>query len=84
MKIPPQYRITSEILSLISKIDANLLYLSSLTISGGLKEKIKRTSLLKSSLFSARIEGNTETLETINKNKTNLKKIKKFLTSKSP
>lgn len=67
MKIPPEYKITSEILSLISRVNTNLMYLSSLTIPKELKQKIQRVSLLKSSLFSARIEGNFATLETINK-----------------
>ena len=67
MKIPPDYKITSEILNLISKVDTNLMYLSSLTIPKELKQKIQRISLLKSSLFSARIEGNPLTLEVISK-----------------
>jgi Fic family protein len=88
MKIPPKYKITREILSLISKVDANLMYLSSLTIPNELKQKIQRVSLLKSSLFSARIEGNTATLETISKSNSgqeknleifNILKANKFL-----
>lgn len=67
MKIPPDYKITPEILSLISKIDTNLMYLSSLAIPKELKQKIQRISLLKSSLFSARIEGNSATLDSINR-----------------
>lgn len=65
MKIPPGYKITPEILDLIAKIDANRIYLSSKTISPALKEKIQRVSILKSSLFSARIEGNPLTLQNI-------------------
>src|ERR1700730_14842380 len=65
MKIPPDYKITSEILGLISQIDAIRLFLSSLQVPMPLKEKIQRKSLLKSSLFSARIEGNSLTLENI-------------------
>ena len=67
MKVPPDYKISSDILSLISKVNTNLMYLSSLTIPKELKQKIQRISLLKSSLFSARIEGNPLTLEVINK-----------------
>ncbi len=78
MKIPPGYKITSEILNLISKVDTNLMYLSSLTIPKGLKQKIQRISLLKSSLFSARIEGNPMTLETINKGKNDEEKNKEI------
>ncbi len=63
MKIPPRYQITSDILGLISKVDSYRLFFSSLTIPSLMKEKIKRISLLKSSLYSARIEGNSLTEE---------------------
>jgi len=59
MKIPPKYSITDEMLSLISKIEAERLYFSSLNLESTIKENIQRVSLLKSSLFSARIEGNS-------------------------
>lgn len=58
MKIPPPYSISGEILSLITKIEAERIYLSLLNLPFELKENIQRISLLKSSLFSARIEGN--------------------------
>jgi Fic family protein len=58
MKIPPPYNISDEMLSLITKIEAERLYFSSLNLQEELKENIQRVSLLKSSLFSARIEGN--------------------------
>ena len=59
MKIPPKYSISDEMLSLLSKIEAQRLYFSSLNLDGVIKENIQRRSLLKSSLFSARIEGNS-------------------------
>ncbi|MBF8249937.1 MAG: Fido protein [Candidatus Levybacteria bacterium] len=59
MKIPPKYSITDEMLSLISKIEAERLYFSSLSLQETIKQNIQRVSLLKSSLFSARIEGST-------------------------
>lgn len=74
MKIPPDYEITPEILNLVSKVDANFIYLSSSNIPAELKQKIQRISLLKSSLFSARIEGNTATLETISKGESDQEK----------
>lgn len=74
MKIPPSYKITPEILSFISRVDTNLMYLSSLTIPKELKQKIQRISLLKSSLFSARIEGNPLTLDAINKTESDQEK----------
>lgn len=63
MKIPPYYTVTSEMLALLTEIEASRMYFSSLTLPLPLKEKIQRVSLLKSSLFSARIEGNTLTLD---------------------
>ena len=65
MKIPPNYSITSEITGLITKIEAYRIHLSSLEIPKQVKEKIQRVSLLKSSLFSAKIEGNTLELSDI-------------------
>ena len=58
MKIPPVYTISDEMLSLITNIEAQRLYFSSLNLGDQIKENIQRVSLLKSSLFSARIEGN--------------------------
>lgn len=58
MKIPPKYTVTAEMLSLISQIEAKKIYFSSLNLPLNVKEQIIRVSLLKSSLFSARIEGN--------------------------
>lgn len=65
MQIPPQFKITSEIIDLLAKIDAHRILLSSQKIPERLKEKIQRVSLLHSSLFSARIEGNPLTLEDV-------------------
>lgn len=58
MKIPPQYSVTPQMLALISKIESERLHVASLDLPKPLKEKIQRVSLLKSSLYSARIEGN--------------------------
>lgn len=63
MKVIPQYTVTHEILTLISKIDALRQLFSSFDIPRPVQEKIRRISLLKSSLFSARIEGNPLTIE---------------------
>jgi Fic family protein len=59
MQIPPKYTISDEMLSFISQIEAERLFFSSLNLKGAIKENIQRVSLLKSSLFSARIEGNS-------------------------
>src|SRR3989344_8701443 len=65
MKIPPSYTIIPEILKLLSQIDTNRMLLASYDIPSLVKEKIQRVSLLKSSLFSARIEGNTLQMDDI-------------------
>jgi Fic family protein len=73
MKIPPQYVINNEILELISKIEANLYFLSSLKLNPKLIKKIIRMNILQSSLFSAKIEGNPldlDDLKTKGKTKT--------------
>ena len=58
MRIPPKYSLTSEMIEILGKIEANRQYLKSLNISSVINQKIQRVSLLKSSLFSAKIEGN--------------------------
>jgi len=78
MRIPSDYKITPGILNLISKVDVNLMFLSALKIPSKLKQKIQRISLLKSSLFSARIEGNPLTLETMNEKNNNQEKNKEI------
>lgn len=65
MKIPPKYSVTSEVIELLGKIEANRQYLKSLNISPLINQKIQRVSLLKSSLFSAKIEGNSLNLEDV-------------------
>ncbi|MDP3998423.1 MAG: Fic family protein [bacterium] len=45
-------------LALIARIEAERIYFSQIAFPSQLKEKVQRVSLLKSSLFSARIEGN--------------------------
>lgn len=78
MRIPPSYQITPEILELVAKIDANIILFSSINIPPKLKEKIQRISLLKSSLFSARIEGNPLTLENVETSENKQKKREIF------
>ncbi|MBF8249694.1 MAG: Fido protein [Candidatus Levybacteria bacterium] len=57
--MPPTFSISDEMLSLITQIEAERLFFTSLNLENQIKENIQRISLLKSSLFSARIEGNT-------------------------
>lgn len=76
MKIPPTYTITPQMLALISKIEAERLYITALNLPNPLKEKIQRVSLLKSSLYSARIEGNTlELIDVDSRDKKSKKKL---------
>jgi Fic family protein len=79
-------------LKIISAIEAKRLYFSSLNIPIPIQKKIKRTSLLKSSLFSARIEGNPLLLTDLNKIQTekekklevfNIEKAMHFIDSKN-
>ena len=58
MQIPPKYSITSEMIGLIAKIESHRMNFASLQLASQVKENIQRKSLLKSSLYSARIEGN--------------------------
>jgi len=69
MKIPPTYSATPEMVGLIAKIEAIRIYLVSLKLQREVKENIQRVSLLKSSLFSARIEGNTLDFEDLEQGK---------------
>lgn len=62
MKIPPSYIMTPEILELLSKIDINRILISSQKITDSQKERMKHLATLKSSLYSARIEGSPLTM----------------------
>ena len=78
MKIPPIYRIVTEILELIVKIDSYRLFFKDKNIPEEMKINIQRTSLLKSSVFSARIEGNPLTLENVETSQDKQKRIEVF------
>ncbi|MBI2315025.1 Fic family protein [Candidatus Daviesbacteria bacterium] len=66
MLIPPKYFLTSKISLLLSKIEAAKEVINSISIPPEIEINIRRQSTLKSSLFSARIEGNPLTLEEVN------------------
>ena len=78
MKIPPPYQITPEILELIVKIDSYRLFFRDKKIPEEIKNNIQRISLLKTSVFSARIEGNPLTLENVETSKDKQKRIEIF------
>lgn len=76
MKIPPDYKINSEIFEYITKIEANRIFISLLKIPFPVKQKLQRVSILRSSLFSARIEGNPLTIDEVERGKNDEEKKK--------
>lgn len=63
MLIPPKYFLTRNISKLLSQIEANRQVVDSISIPPEIEQNIRRKSVLKSSLFSARIEGNMATMD---------------------
>jgi Fic family protein len=58
MEIPPIYKKTQEMSDMIAQIEEKRIILSNIPVSSSLISNLQRQSLLKSSLFSAKIEGN--------------------------
>lgn len=67
MLIPPKYTLTTQITQLLTSIEASREVIDSVTIPPEIEVNIRRQSTLKSSLYSARIEGNELTLDTLHK-----------------
>lgn len=67
MIIPPKYFLTPKISQLLSSIEACREVIQAISIPAEIERKIRRESNLKSSLFSAKIEGNPTTLEELPK-----------------
>lgn len=65
MIIPPKYRLTPKISQLLASIEASRQVIEAIDIPPEIETNIRRKSSLKSSLFSARIEGNTLTLDQV-------------------
>lgn len=63
MFIPPKYFLTPKISEFLALIEASREVINSLQIPPEIEINIRRQSILKSSLFSARIEGNNLTLD---------------------
>lgn len=74
MIVPPLYHLTKEIVSLLQTIEANKEVIDSVNIPIEIEENIRRKSTLKSSLFSARVEGNDLTIDEIETNPSNNQK----------
>lgn len=67
MFIPPKYFLTSKIAELLSSIEACREVIEAIPIPPEIEQNIRRQSTLKSSLFSAKIEGNPILLEELPK-----------------
>lgn len=79
MLIPPKYLLTSQISHLLASIEASKQVIDSIQVLPEIEINIRRASILKSSLFSARIEGNTLTMDDITtRTENNQKKIEVF------
>lgn len=63
MLIPPKYFLTTQISKLLSEIEANKEVVDSIPTPPEVEQNLRRKSTLRSSLFSARIEGNPTTLD---------------------
>jgi Fic family protein len=68
MLIPPKYSLTPKISQLLAAIESAKEVINSLEIPIEIEQNIRRKSTLKSSLYSARIEGSTLTLDELEKN----------------
>lgn len=63
MLIPPKYKLTNNILRLLSQIEANKEVVNTILIPAAIELNLRRKSALRSSVFSARIEGNPTYLD---------------------
>ena len=75
MIIPPIYRNTDEITQLLASIEGSKQVVESIQIPPEVETNIRRTSTLKSSLFSARVEGNTLTMDELTRSSATQKKL---------
>jgi Fic family protein len=74
MLIPPRYTLNSEIVKLLQDIEACKEIVDSINIPPEVENNIRRKSTLRSSLFSARIEGNELTLDELMRTPSNNQK----------
>lgn len=63
MLIPPKYFLTVKIVKLLTSIEASKEVIDSISIPTEVEHNIRRKSTLRSSLFSARIEGNNISID---------------------
>jgi Fic family protein len=65
MLIPPKYTLTPQISELLQSIEASRQVIDSIQIAPEIENNIRRQSTLRTSLYSARIEGNSLTMDTL-------------------
>lgn len=75
MLIPPRYRHIPEITTLLSSIEASRSVVEAVTIPPEIENNIRRRFTLKSSLFSARVEGNPLTMDELARTSETQKKL---------
>lgn len=75
MIIPPIYRHTTEVTQLLTSIEGSREVVEAIQIPPEVETNIRRQSTLKSSLFSARVEGNPLTLEELTRSSSTQKKL---------
>lgn len=78
MLIPPKYTLTKEITTLLGEIEAARAVIDATLVPIEIETNIRRKTTLQSSLFSARIEGNTLTMEELTPGSTTQKKAEVF------
>lgn len=78
MLIPPKYILTPKISQLLASIEACREVINFVQIPPEVEVNIRRQSTLKSSLYSARIEGNNLTLDELSNTSKNQKKVEVF------
>ena len=86
MKIPGKYTLTPKLSELLGSIEASKEVIESITIPPEVENNIRRQSTLTSSVYSARIEGNELTIDTLtgsskNQQKVEIQNILKALTA---
>ncbi len=78
MLIPPKYTLTKEITELLTEIEAARAVIDATSVPVEIETNIRRQTTLQSSLFSARVEGNTLTLNDLTPGSTVQKKAEVF------
>ncbi len=78
MIIPPKYTLTKEITTLLSEIEGARAVIDATIVAPEIETNIRRRTTLQSSLFSARIEGNSLTMDELTPGSNTQKKAEVF------